>query len=352
MKQQTLVSFLEENYPKEYAMDWDNVGLQTGDLKRDISGLLIALDLRLSVVETAIESNCNMIITHHPLLFKSISQINAQTPIGQILDRLIKNDITVYSMHTNLDVARNGVSDVLASSYNLKNTKVLTSTFNSKLFKLVVYIPESDFENCRSKLLDLNIGHIGNYSHCSFSTKGAGTFKPLDGANPYIGDLNVLEHVNESKFETVIDYKNISTVINQLKQIHPYEEIAYDLVPLANDGPAIGLGRYGEIDAVKLSDFPLEMPGIMKGDTNCNKMIKKVAVCGGNGSALIKRVIDLGIDLYISSEIGYHDELLAADYGLSIYDIGHYNSEKAILPYLQNLINCKYAEEIPKVIVV
>lgn len=352
MKLKTLVSYLEKLYPKEYAMDWDNVGLQLGDLSREVRSVLLALDIKQTVVDQAIENDCNIIITHHPMFFTPIKSIKINSPSGLVLESLIKHDISVYSMHTNLDVAENGVSDILAERYNIQNLKVLKRTGIKKLYKFIVYVPANDFPDFREKFLDLNVGNIGLYSHCSFSSSGEGTFKPLNGSDPYIGEMNKLERVQEYKIETLVGEDYISELINDVRKIHPYEEMAYDLIPLENKGGSIGLGRYGTVESIPLGEFHHIIPGVLKGNKDTDKTIKKVAVCGGNGSSLLKRVIDLDIDLFITSEIGYHDELLAEDYGLAIYDIGHENSEKVILPYLREIIAKQFNNNIEKVIVV
>ncbi|OGI09078.1 MAG: Nif3-like dinuclear metal center hexameric protein [Candidatus Margulisbacteria bacterium GWF2_35_9] len=352
MKQRNLVSYLEDFYPKKYAMDWDNVGLQIGDLSREIKNVAVSLDLTNLVVDKAIENNCNLIITHHPLIFNPLKNIDTHTPSGAVLEKLIKHDITVYSMHTNLDVSSNGVSDILAEKYLLQNTKIIKQTGSEDLFKFIVYVPNDIYMNFRENFLELKVGNIGLYSHCSFSTSGEGTFKPLAGSNPHIGEMNTLEKVPEYKIESIVKGEYLADLINEVKRIHPYEEVAYDVIKLENKANNIGLGRYGIISPILLKNFNHIIPGILKGNKDENKLIKKVAVCGGNGSSLIRNVIDLKIDLFISAEIGYHNELLAEEYGLSIFDIGHKESEEPILYYLQRMILDKYMDEIEKVIVV
>ncbi|MDD5456897.1 MAG: Nif3-like dinuclear metal center hexameric protein [Candidatus Margulisbacteria bacterium] len=344
-----ITQFFENLYPLKYSLSWDNCGLQTGSLYKPVSNVLITLTPTTESIKNAIENHCELMICHHPLIFKSLASINTSEVNGQLIEKLIKANITLYAMHTNLDIARNGISDVLANYFDLNNIQVLNITNHEKIYKIIVYVPAAQFSNYREKLLDSPVGNIGNYSHCSFSSEGEGTFKPGLTSKPFIGQAGELSKVKEYKLETVVLGKDLEKVIEQIVRLHPYEEPAYDVILLHNNCSQVGLGRYGSIEPVKLQEFNQKIVGTYKGYINMDRIIKTIAVCGGNGSDLVQKAVDCNVDLFISGDIDYHADLLARESGLTIFDIGHENSEKVILPYLHDLLSKKFGEQLNKI---
>ncbi|AFS78807.1 NIF3-like protein [Gottschalkia acidurici 9a] len=344
MKASEIVSILNKLAPSYLIDTWDNSGLQVGSLKKDVKNILITLDLGEKALNKAIENKVDMIITHHPLFFGGIKHISLDNPNGDIISEIIKNDITVFSAHTNLDMCNGGVNDILADKLNLKDTRPMSKFRADKLYKICVFVPVSHTEIVRKALGDSGAGFIGNYSHCTFNTKGVGTFLPREGTNPYIGELGRIESVEEEKIETIVDEHILQKVISSMVKAHPYEEVAYDIYPLYNKGKSYGYGRVGKLDKnIALNDFGR----IVKEKLDCetvrvygdlNREIKKVALCGGSGGSFIKDAHRSNADVYITGDIKYHDAQLASELGISIIDAGHFETEKHSIDFLKEYI--------------
>ncbi|WP_186575764.1 Nif3-like dinuclear metal center hexameric protein [Aquibacillus kalidii] len=325
-----LINYFEQWAPKNLAYDWDNVGLQVGTLNKPVNKVMVTLDVMESVVDEAIEKDVDLIIAHHPVLFKSLKQINIDDPKGKILLKLLKHDITVYAAHTNLDIVDGGVSDMLAKRLGVHNTEVLVSSETEQLFKLVVYVPETHAEQLKQAIGNAGTGHIGNYSHCSFQTQGIGSFKPLEGADPFIGNKGKLEIVKEAKVETLITKKQVNSILSIIREVHPYEEVAYDLLRLENKGNNIGVGRVGVLkNKVKLKAFcdhvkeKLDVPTLrVTGDLN--QEIQRVAILGGSGEDYIQAAIKARADVYLTGDLTFHDAQDAWQMGLNLIDPGHH----------------------------
>lgn len=234
--------------PKYLAYDWDNVGLQIGSAQQSVNRVMIALDVLESTVDEAIENNVDLIIAHHPLLFKPLKQLDTDSPKGRVIRKLLAHDITVYAAHTNLDAANGGVNDMLCDLLSIDNREILVENYTEKLVKIAVFVPETHADNVREAMSQQGAGHIGDYSHCTFQSAGQGTFKPLEGTDPYIGSQGSLEFVDEVKLETIIPEKDLPSVVEAMIAAHPYEEAAYDLYPVENSGTSYGLGRMGTLN--------------------------------------------------------------------------------------------------------
>src|SRR5690625_1433380 len=245
IKNSTLFKAMEKWAPLQLAYEWDNVGLQIGSYDQQAKKVMITLDVLESVVDEAIEKDVNLIIAHHPLFFKSITDVNIDSPKGKVIQKLIKHDITVYAAHTNLDIAHGGVNDLLSDALQLQNKSHLIKTSATSLYKLVVYVPDTHVEKVRQALGDNGYGHIGDYSHCSFNTDGTGTFKPLEGTDPFIGEQDSIAYVNETKIETVVKEADLQKALQVVKAHHPYEEVAYDIYKLVQEDETFGLGVVG-----------------------------------------------------------------------------------------------------------
>lgn len=334
---------MEKWAPKRLAYEWDNVGLQIGSYNKPVKKVMITLDVLESVVDEAVGCNADLIIAHHPLLFNSIKQINTDSPQGRIIQKLIYHNISVYASHTNLDVAVGGVNDELCDKIGIHSKENLVETEAEKLYKIVVFVPKSHAKEIQAALSENGAGHIGNYSPCSFQTKGQGTFKPLDGTNPCIGSRNTVEYVDETKVETIVQEERLQETVNSIVKAHPYEEVAYDIYPLKNTGQNYGIGRIGSLEMpVMLESFcehvktVLEIPKLrVTGDLS--KSVKTVAVLGGSGEKYIRTARQKGADVYITGDMTFHTAQDAWQSGLSVIDAGHY-IEKVMMHAVKNYL--------------
>lgn len=327
-----IISLFEQFSPKKYAMEGDKIGLQVGDLSRPVKRVMIALDVLDEVVEEAISQGVDLIIAHHPPIFRSLSKITMDNPSGKLMHKLIKHDIAVYAAHTNLDVAKGGVNDLLSDALGLQDAEVLVPTYEDKLKKLVVYVPKDHAEQLKKAIGDAGVGAIGNYSHCVFSTEGIGEFQPLKGSNPYIGNVNKLEHVEEVKIESVYPASNEKKIVKAMLKAHPYEEVAYDIYDLQIKGEQLGLGRIGKVEETTLLEFANHVKKVLEVDGvrvvgNLDAKVKKVAVLGGDGNKYYSHALMKGADVYITGDMYYHVAHDAQAVGLNIIDPGH-NVEK------------------------
>ncbi|MEH7885475.1 Nif3-like dinuclear metal center hexameric protein [Bacillus sp. JJ1609] len=329
-----VIQLFEQFSPKAYAMEGDKIGLQIGALKQPVQNVLVALDVNEEVVDEAIAKNAQLIIAHHPPIFRPLQKIATDTPAGRIIAKLIKQDIAVYAAHTNLDVAVGGVNDLLADALGLQNPEVLVPTYEDTLKKLVVFVPAENAEQLREAIGNAGAGSIGNYSHCSFSGAGEGRFLPGENTNPHIGVKGKLEAVSEVRVETIFPQSIEKKVIQAMIKAHPYEEVAYDVYRIENKGAMLGLGRIGQVDETTLGDFAERVKEALDVDTvrvvgNLDSKIKKVAVLGGDGNKYYSQAKFRGADLYITGDIYYHTAHDAMMAGLNMIDPGH-NVEKVM----------------------
>lgn len=329
-----IIQLFEQFSPKGYAMEGDKVGLQIGRLNKPIQNVMIALDVLEEVVDEAIEKNVQLIIAHHPIIYRPLQKIVTDTPAGSIIEKLIKHDIAVYAAHTNLDVANGGVNDLLAEALGLSNTEVLVPTHETQLKKLVVFVPEENSKQLKSALGNAGAGAIGNYSHCTFSTSGLGQFLPGENTNPHIGEKGKLESVNEVKIETIFPSHIEKKVLSAMFKAHPYEEVAYDIYPLENKGETLGLGRIGTINEMTLEEFANHVKESfdVKGVRVVGKLdskVRKVAVLGGDGNKYFSSAKFKGADVYVTGDLYYHVAHDAMMTGLNMVDPGH-NVEKVM----------------------
>lgn len=329
-----VIGLFEQFSPKAYAMEGDKVGLQIGRLNKPVEKVLIALDVLEEVVDEAIAENVQLIIAHHPLIYRPLQKIATEHKAGRIIEKLIKHDIAVYAAHTNLDVAKGGVNDWLAQSLGLRETEVLVPTYEVKLKKLVCFVPEENADELRLALGNAGAGAIGNYSHCAFSANGVGQFLPGDGTNPHIGSQGKLEKVKEVRIETIFPENLEKKVISAMLKAHPYEEVAYDIYPVENKGETLGLGRIGHVDEMSLAQFAEHVKKALDVPTvrvvgKMNAPIRKVAVLGGDGNKYYMSAKFKGADVYVTGDLYYHVAHDAMMEGLNIIDPGH-NVEKVM----------------------
>ncbi|MBP2638110.1 MAG: cyclohydrolase 1 type 2 [Firmicutes bacterium] len=332
-----LIGQIEKWAPKYLAEEWDNIGLLLGSPAQDIHKIFVTLDVDQEAVQQAVSIGANLIIAHHPLIFKGITNIRTDLPTGALLSDLIKHGIAVYAAHTNLDSAVGGVNDILAQKFNLKDIQPLTTVYQEKLHKLVVFVPNSHVEIVRNAMAKAGAGHIGNYSHCTFVTPGIGSFLPLPSANPFLGESGKLEYVDESRLETIVPEHLRSPVIAAMLAAHPYEEVAYDEYLLLNKHHNYGLGRVGRLaEPVALADFIKQVKGALLIDSlnmagSPKKLIRQVAVCGGSGASLIGNALKAGADVLVTGDVKYHEAQYAIAEGLAIIDAGHFATELPVV---------------------
>jgi dinuclear metal center YbgI/SA1388 family protein len=332
MKCIEILKYIEQWAPKETAWEKDNVGLQVGSFERDVKNILLCLDVTSAVIDEAVRKSCNLIISHHPLLFHPVQRISTDTDYrSRIIEKLIKNDITLYSAHTNLDAAKDGVSYSLAKKLKLYNIEFLTK-LNSSQFKLSVFIPEESLHIVSNAIFKAGGGIIGEYSNCSFRVRGKGTFKGSAKSRPRKGTKETFETVDEVRLEVLVDSWKIKSVLHEMLKVHPYEEPAYDIYPLNNENGKLGIGAIGLLDTEMDRDeflsyvcTCLELKNF-RYTIGSKTRIKRVAVCGGSGSDYIDKAIRLKADAFITAEIKYH-AFQETEGNILLIDAGHYETE-------------------------
>lgn len=332
-KGQTVIQYMEQLAPKHVAEPDDRIGLQLGTLQKDIRTVLVALDVNEEVVEEAIRLGADLIIAHHAIIFRPLKQLQTDTPMGKVYEKLIKHDIAVYISHTNLDVTDGGMNDWMAEVLGMENTLPIHDVHTEQLSKLVVFVPKSHHQEVLDAVLNAGAGWIGNYSHCSFNMEGFGTFIPREGTDPHIGTQGKMERVEEVRIETIVPQSVRSKVVQAMLKAHPYEEVAYDLYAMDLKGRSFGLGRVGKLkEQVTLKELvgivkeKLDVPHVrVVGDLD--RVIKKAAVIGGSGGKFMSGALFKGADVLITGDVDYHTAQDALAAGLAIIDPGH-NAEK------------------------
>lgn len=343
MKGTELLKFLEDWAPPGVAWEKDNVGLQTGSPGSEISGILLCLEVTSAVVEEAVKRKCNCIISHHPLIFKPLKKINPDSDkTAQILTSLIKNDISLFSFHTNLDFTIDGVSFVLAETLGLTNIQFLTP-LDTSMVKLTVFVPEEALNRVSDAIFSAGGGVIGNYTGCSFRSNGIGTFRGNEKSNPTIGTKLNNEYVHETRLEILVDEAKLSSVLTAMRSEHPYEEPAFDIYRLANKTGNFGAGAIGVLPEPEMPERFLARVAeklAVRALRYCNgnsETISKVAVCGGSGSDLLNQALRSGADAFVTADIKYHS-YHDADGRIYLIDAGHFETEAPIIAQLEKRI--------------
>lgn len=339
-KVQDITALLEQHYPLSLAEEWDNCGLQIGDREQRVAKLAVSLDPSPDIIKQAAAERVDLLITHHPLFFSPLKSIDYQTSIGSLVKILVESNISLYSAHTNLDSAPRGLNQHLAELLGLEDIEPLSSGRQDSLYKLAVYVPESHLEVVREVLGQAGAGHIGLYSDCSFSVPGQGTFRPLPGSDPYIGNTHQLEKVAEYRLETVVYHSALAKTVQEMLAVHPYQEAAYDLYPLANSGRFISPGRKGSLPAnLSLKELAGRVKEVLQLSSvkvvgSMEKQVNRVAVVSGSGASFITAVAAYGMDVLITGDVKYHEACLARDLGLCLIDAGHHGSEQIMVDLL------------------
>ena len=341
-----IIAELESFAPTAYQESYDNCGLLTGNKAAEATGALLTLDCTEAVVDEAISNNCNLIIAHHPVIFSGLKKITGASYVERTIIKAIKNDIAIYACHTNLDNVKQGVNKKIAEKLGLENLAILAPR-NGLLKKLVTFVPASHHEAVQQALFAAGCGNIGNYDSCSFNIEGTGTFRGNAASQPFIGTPGETSREKETRVETIFETASEQRVIAALTGAHPYEEVAYDIYALENQHPQIGSGMTGELKtAMKETDFlnhvkKTFLVPVVKHTKMLQKDIKKVAVCGGSGSFLLKNAINSGADAYITSDFKYH-EFFDAENKLLLIDTGHFESEQFTPEIFYDIIKKKF----------
>jgi dinuclear metal center YbgI/SA1388 family protein len=334
---QSITDALEAWAPPGSAQSYDNIGLQVGDAQRPVERALLALDLTPQVLAEAESMDATLIVTHHPLLFKPLSSLTADSFTSHLALRLAEAGIALYSIHTNLDAAPGGVSFALAEHLGLSDVDFLDG-FADTLYKLATFVPRDDVEAVRSALAEAGAGRIGDYEACAFATDGTGFFRPGDATNPHIGEAGgSLESVDEVKLEVEVARWDLGAVLGALQAAHPYEEVAYDVYPVKQKNSRAGLGAIGRLDnAIPLRDFLQRVGTRLEADSlryvgDPDSRVERIAVCGGAGSDFIGTARGAGVDAYVTADVKYHEFFGALDQdgtpGMALIDPGHYETE-------------------------
>ncbi|MDR0206176.1 MAG: Nif3-like dinuclear metal center hexameric protein [Bacteroidales bacterium] len=343
MKIKEVIQFLEQKFPLHWQEDFDNCGIQCGDKERDIKEIVVCFDMSEAVIDEAIAKGANMIISHHPIIYKnSIKRIEPTDRVGKILCKALENKVLLYSMHTNIDSGKYGGNVLFAEKLGLQKLTVL-SPHENQFCKLIVFVPTENSVLLKEALFRAGCGNMGNYSHCSFSSEGIGSFKPLVGSNPSIGKHNRIERVEEERIEMIFHKNKKRQIIDTLYQNHPYEEPAFDIIALENLNKEGGLGRVGFLpkpmpaqEFVQYVKEKLKLESV-RYSGKVQEEINKVAVCGGGGASFITNAIAAGADAYITGDLKYHDFFIPENKMLLI-DIGHFEGEHFIREIIVSLL--------------
>ncbi|HLX91158.1 MAG TPA: Nif3-like dinuclear metal center hexameric protein [Puia sp.] len=338
MKIRDVVTHLESLAPPPYQEGYDNAGLLTGSANTECSGVLVSLDVTPGVVSEAVTKKCNLVVAHHPIIFKGLKRLNGKNYVEKTVIAAIKNDVAIYAIHTNLDNVPNGVNGKIADRLGLVNRKVLLPK-PSTLKKLYTFVPPADLEKVRSAVFIAGAGSIGDYSEAAFSSPGEGCFKAEQGANPYVGEIGTRHYEKEVRFETVFPSHLQEHVVSALRKAHPYQEVAFDVVDMANANELVGSGLIGKLPGpIEEREFLVQVRDafhvpVIRHSAILHKPVRLVALCGGAGIFLLARAMELGADAFLTADIKYH-EFFDAEDRILLADIGHFESEQFTIDLL------------------
>ena len=341
-----VIDYLDEFAPLCYAEEFDNVGLIIGDYTQKVNGILVTLDSTESVIDEAIKSKCNLIISFHPIIFNDIKSITTKTYVDRVIHKTIKNNISIVAMHTSLDNSMKGVNSAICKKLDIKNYKILIPK-RETIKKLTTYIPSENVAELKSEIFKIGGGSLGKYENCSFSYKGLGSFKGNEKSNPKIGSKLIYTETQEVCVNITFLKHLEHKVINTLKENHPYEEIAYEITTLDNLNQNIGMGMVGELNSPMdenkfLSFLKKKMKSkLIKHSIKLGEKVSKIAVLGGSGSFAIENAINSGADAFVTSDLKYHD-YFKAENKILLVDIGHYESEQYTKDLIFNFLTKKF----------
>lgn len=347
MELRDLISYLETLAPLPYQESYDNAGLIVGTPDMEIKGAIVSLDCTEAVLDEAVARGANLVISHHPIIFKGLKRFNEGHYVERVVAKAIRSDIALYAIHTNLDNVPDGVNGMICNRLGL-NAPVLLSPKSGILEQLAVYVPRAHAEALKDGLFQAGAGDISRYSECSFSLEGTGTFKPNAGSKPFVGTQGYRQNEPEMRIEVIYPKERRSKVMQAMFRHHPYEEVAYNIYALENRYQEVGSGMVGDLqEAMPALQFMAYLKDrmqlqVIRHTDLPDKPIHRVAVCGGAGSFLLPQAIAAGADIFITSDFKYH-EFFEADAKIVIADIGHFESEQFTQELLLDKIQKKFA---------
>lgn len=348
MKIKELTSFLEHKFPLGSQADFDNCGLIAGDADAEITSVLVSLDCTEEIIEEAITLGANVVVSHHPIVFRGLKKITGKNYVERTLIKAIRNNIAIYAVHTNLDHHPAGVNAEIAARLELENVQILDPV-QSSLYKLCVFVPQDHVSQVERSLFHAGAGKIGNYAECSFESKGVGSFKPLEGADPFEGKIGSRTKAEESKIEVLVSKHKLAAVLHAMNDAHPYEEVAHDIIPLHNSNQEEGSGMIGELkNPVDTLTFLAKIKqtfhcGVIRHTDIVKQKVRTVAICGGSGSFLLGKALARKADIFITADFKYH-EFFDAEGRIIIADIGHYESEQFTINLIHREISNNFAK--------
>ena len=351
MQIKDITNYLESLAPIPTQASYDNSGLICGDKTSEVTNALISLDCTEEIIQEAIDRGCNLVISHHPIVFSGLKSFTGKNYVERTVIKAIKNDISIYAIHTNLDNYVFGVNKKIGDLLNIKSPRILAPSTGT-ISKLITLVPNTHKDVVLETMFNAGAGQIGNYSECSFSTEGQGSFKANENANPFIGESNTRHLEIETKIEVIIPNHKIGQVVSEMIKSHPYEEVAYDIIQLQNNNKNEGSGMIGELDNPMDT---LEFLKILKDTFKCGIIkhtelikpkVQKIAWCGGSGSFLLKNAKQQQADLFITGDFKYH-EFFDADNQIIIADIGHFESEQFTIELISELLSKKFIKFAP-----
>lgn len=359
VKLNKIIQIIEALAPEKLAEDWDNVGLQVGSRQQRINRILLTLDITVDVVDEAVKKKVDLIIAHHPFIFNGLKTLSTDFEKGQIIEQLIKNEVAVYVAHTNLDKAAKGLNHYLAEMIGLESIKTLEPSNPAAYYKLVVFTPVEASQKIIEVLGKNGAGAIGDYDYCTYRSTGISTFRPLQGANPFVGQINKLTCVSEDRIEAIVAAPDLKNLIAALKRNHPYEEMAYDVIALEN-GDLInenGLGKIGVLSQpMEASGFIIhikERLGLtaLRGAGKLPDIVRRVAICSGAGADMIGLAKAKRADVLITGDLKHHDGQRALENNIWVLDAGHYGTEKWVTDCFKQMLEAGLGDTCPEMIV-
>lgn len=345
MKLHHIVQALEEWAPPSLQEAYDNSGLLVGEPEMEVQAALVSLDCTEAVIEEAAARGANLVIAHHPVVFGGLKRFTGRSYVERTVMSALRKGIAVYAIHTNLDNVAHGVNAYLSSVIGLRNTRIL-SPKSGLLEKLVVFVPHDHADALRNAMFEAGAGSIGSYDQCSFNLKGEGTFRGGESSNPFVGVQGKRHTEAETRIEVLVENWRIGDVLAAMQRNHPYEEVAFDRIPLSNNHLQIGSGMIGELDtAMRLEDFfdllKTELSvSVVKYTQKLKDEIRTVAVCGGSGFFLLHEAMRSGADVFVTSDVKYHQFFDTED-RIVLADIGHWESEHRTVEWVRDYLNQK-----------
>ncbi len=344
----TILQRLEVLAPAALAESWDNVGLLVGDPASPVTRVLVALDASSDVVEQAVDQGAELIVTHHPIIFSPLKRLVEDGGAASLVRQLVRAGIGLIAQHTNLDSAPDGLNQYVGTLFDLQELRPLVPSAAKPLLKLVVYVPEEAVDAVRTAICAAGAGQIGHYGECTFGTPGTGIFRPEEGTHPYLGKVGKLERVKEVRLETVVPQATTGRVISAMFDAHPYEEVAYDLLPLENAWPNAGMGRVGKLAApTTAGDFARRVAAELQTDRielvgDSSTPVTTVALCTGSGGDLVEAAKSTGADLLLTGEIKHSHALLARQQGIAVLAAGHFATERPATALLTDYLHGQF----------